>query len=450
MGSDSPGDRHDEGSEDESAVMPLGDHLEELRSRLIRCITLLGAAFIVAWLFRGHIMAVIKWPHVVAMTACNLDPVLKFRTYVETPVAQLKACLIAAAIVASPVLIYQIWAFVAPALFRHERQVVFKLGAASLVCLGAGVCFGYFLFIPLALRFLLRLSGAEAEPALMIGPYLSQFFLLTLALGVVFQTPVVIFYLVRWGVLDIETVQKQRKLAILAIFVLAAFFTPPDPFTQLMMALPLIALYDLGALLAAPSRATLRNFATFAGTVCAVVAVVAAGFYFWPVGSVTALKGVVRAKADLVPGETKRLRRGEVCATEPDAAAKVSLGRGKAAPVLLLAGGTRLQVHSKGSVSLYEGRILATSPASGAAVEVRTPSGRAVIENAEAELLLPDPEMLTVAVAEGHVTVVVDGEKKRIGPGRAATFRGGGEPIDESAIRKRWEQLIEDAGRESQ
>ncbi len=173
-------------------VMPLGQHLEELRRRIIVCIVAFAAVFLACWVVRDRLMALLVWPHVRVMRSFELDPALKFQSYMEPVLAQLKACAIAAVALAAPVIIYEIWAFVAPGLFAHERRKAVWLGAACVACFFAGIAFGYFLFIPVALRYLLLLSGPTTEPVLMVGAYLTTFFLLTLALGVAFQTPVVI------------------------------------------------------------------------------------------------------------------------------------------------------------------------------------------------------------------------------------------------------------------
>jgi len=424
--------------------MPLGDHLEELRSRLIRCIIVLAGAFIVCWAFRLRVMALVTRPHRLAMEALELDPQLKFRSYTEPLVAQLKACLIVGAILSAPFIIYQAWKFVMPALFRHERRWALKLGLVSFVCLAAGVCFGYFLFIPLALRFLLGLAGTSVEPVLMIGAYLSLFFMLTLALGVVFQTPVVMYYLVRWGIVNPEGLRKNRKVAILSAFVLAAFLTPPDPFTQMMMAVPLIVLYDVGALAAAPSRATALSLLRFAATVGAIAALFAAWFFLWPVGQLTAVRGAASVgRVQIEPPQTVKVRRGQLCAAAEGTACKLSLGRGKSALLILMAGPATVQVHSASSISLYRGCVFAKNAPGTEAKEVRSRPATVLIKAASAELCLAEPGSLTVTVAEGEVEVNADGQRSTITAGRTATFQPGGLPTDASELQSRWNRLLE-------
>lgn len=426
--------------------MPLGAHLEELRSRLIKCLMILAGTFILCWVFRERLMTVLTRPHVSAMRAFELETSLKFRSYLEPVVAQLKACVVVALVLTAPVLIYQIWAFVAPGLFRHERYRTLKLGAACLLCFASGVCFGYFLFVPVALRYLLGLSGADTEPVLMIGSYLSMFFLLTFALGVAFQTPVVIYYLIRWGVLNAESLQKNRKVVILAAFVIAAVLTPPDPLTQAMMAVTLIVLYDLGGLLAAPSRATVKSFFKFTGAVVLVAGVFAGWYAFWPVAEVSALQGVVEAgKRQLSAGQAAKLPRGVVCRTGTDATARIAFGR-EGGPEVYLAGGGRLHIHGPRSISLYDGHSLVASPDAGTGLTVHTAPATVTVAGARAELSCPDDDTLVVGVFEGQVLVKIGGETKRITAGQTATFRKGGEAADLSGAQRRWRELLGEKG----
>jgi len=425
----------------EMTVMPLGAHLEELRARLIKCLLALAGTFLLCWVFRERLVAILIKPHVIAMRAFELDTTLKFRSYLEPVVAQLKACIVVALVITAPIIIYQTWAFVAPGLFPHERSKTLKLGAACVVCFGAGVCFGYFLFVPIALRYLLSLSGAATEPVLMIGSYLSMFFLLTFALGIAFQTPVVVFYLVRWGVLDVKSLQKSRKGVILAAFVIGAFLTPPDPLTQIMMAVTLIVLYDLGGLLAAPSAATVKGFLKFAGSVAAIAAGLAAWYAFWPVAEASVIKGTVTVGGDPVEaGRPAKVRRGAVCRTAGDSVARIVFGR-KGATEAFLAEQGRLQVNGPRSVRLLGGEALVASVRESAELSVHTAAATVVVAGARAQLACPRPGTLTVTVFRGQVGVKSEGLSRRIAAGETATFHTGGEPVDYSEAEQRWREL---------
>lgn len=423
--------------------MPLGEHIEELRGRLLKCLLAAALALVVAWFFRDGIMQVLTRPHALVMHAFQLDPSLKFHTYLEPVAAQLKACLVAALLATSPFLLYQMWAFAAPGLFQKERRFVVRLGIVSLACLVAGVAFGYFLFIPLALRFLIALSGPGTEPVLMIGSYLSLLFVLTVALGMVFQTPVIMFYLVRWGIVSVQDVQKHRKLAILAGFVLAAFLTPPDPFTQVIMAVPLIVLYDVGALVAAPGRDTFTSFARFTGTVVVIVLLAGAFFFLWPVARITATKGAVSVAGRVVPaGETAPVRRGQICSVEEGGSARMQFGSRRSAPSLLMASGARIQAHGTRSVSIHAGSVLVRKPSGGSPVEIRAVPARATVREGTVELVVPEPNTLVANVLDGELLARVEGRTVRIPAGRTSTFRRGGEPLQIDDIEERWGPVI--------
>ncbi len=423
--------------------MPLGAHLEELRSRLIKCLLALAGTFILCWVFRERLMAILVGPHVSAMRAFELDTTLKFRSYLEPVVAQLKACVVASLVVTAPVIIYQTWAFIAPGLFPRERYKAVKLGAACMVCFAAGVCFGYFVFVPVALRYLLRLSGAATEPVLMVGAYLSMFFVLTFALGIAFQTPVVVYYLVRWGVVDVQGLQKNRKPVILGAFVIGAFLTPPDPLTQILMAVTLIVLYDLGGLLAAPSRATLVGFFKFTGLVALVGGVFVSWYSFWPVAQFHVLEGAAEVGGrQFSAGQVTGLRRGAMCRTGKDGSARIVLG-GRDGPEIYLAGSARMQVNGPANVRLFVGQSLVVSRNPGSEFSLHAAPARAVLARARAEFTCPDEDTLAVTVFEGEVLAKVGTQTRRIAAGQTVTFRNGGEPTDVSDAERRWRALID-------
>ena len=277
----------------------------------------------------------------------------------------------------------------------------------------------------------------------MIGSYISLIFILTLVLGAVFQAPLIMYCLVRWQVVTAEQVQSHRKSAILAGFILAAVLTPPDPLTQIMMALPLIILYDLGALAAAPSRRTLLNFGRFAGTLAVIGGIIAAIFFLWPVGYVTVEKGALRiGSRELSGGQQASLRRGQICVVPAGSLARIRFGRRATAPSLLVADNARVQVHGGGRASLYSGRALADNTGSRSPMEVRAVAARVTLQTGKAEFVVPETNTLTVNVISGEVMAHADAQQTRISAGRSATFHFGGEPLDTGSIEKRWRQLM--------
>jgi Tat protein translocase TatC len=401
--------------------MPLGAHLEELRTRVVWCLIALGAATLGCWFFREILMDVLTRPHVQAMRAHGLGESLKYSSYFEPVVVYLKLCIFTGFVLASPVVIYNVWAFIAPGLFPHEKFRAVRLGAACLLCLGAGIAFGYYIFVPIALRYLLNLSGASTEPVLMIGSYFSTFFLLTLALGLAFQTPVVVFYLMRWGVLDAETHRKVRGPVILGAFVVAAVLTPPDPLTQIMMGLTLVILYDIGGLLAAPSRATFFGFARFAGAILAILLGVLAWLHFAPVAEVQALEGEVAVgarslwagddPASVMPRRVVEPAEGGLAEIRFDSGAAVYLDNlGRAEP------------GRGGLVRLEKGILYAVSPGEAAMLEVRTRAAVFTLAGARAEFSVPEPGRVRAHVFRGRVEVQAGPVERVLRKGEQETF----------------------------
>ena len=153
-------------------------------------------------------------------------------------------------LIAGPIVLYQMWAFVAAGLYKRERKVILRYVPGAAVLLVGGASFGYFVVVPYGLYFLVQLMNFnQVQPLISVSTYFSLLFMLTMALGLVFQLPLVMLVLQKVGIVTHEALVKNWRYIILLVFVLAAVFTPPDPFTQGMMAGPMILLYLLGLLL---------------------------------------------------------------------------------------------------------------------------------------------------------------------------------------------------------
>ncbi len=151
---------------------------------------------------------------------------------------------------AGPVVLWQLWAFVAAGLYQHERRVVMRYLPLSLGLFSAGVAFGYFVAVPMGLYFLIQLMyWARVQSMMSVGLYFSFLLTLTLALGAVFQLPLVMLALQKIGIVSHQAMRKNWRYVVLGFFVVAAILTPPDPFTQIMMACPMMVLYAFGLLL---------------------------------------------------------------------------------------------------------------------------------------------------------------------------------------------------------
>jgi sec-independent protein translocase protein TatC len=162
----------------------------------------------------------------------------------------LKVTLMAAFLVALPYVLYQAWAFVAPGLYQHEKRLALPVIVSSFVFFLVGMAFAYFLVFPVAFGFFASYAPAGVQMMTDIDKYLSFVLAMFIAFGATFETPVVVVVLVRLGVVSLEKLRSARSYVIVGAFVLAAIFTPPDVVSQLLLAIPLCLLYEVGLLLA--------------------------------------------------------------------------------------------------------------------------------------------------------------------------------------------------------
>jgi len=218
------------------------EHLEELRRRLINSLIAVGLCFIVCYIFSEEIFSFLTIP-----LRKTLPPgaTMIFTNLPEAFFTYLKLSFLSAIFLASPYILYQAWLFVAPALYSHEKRYVVPFVLSATFFFIAGAAFGYFVVFPFGFKFFLGFATDFIRPAPKIKEYLSLAFTLLLAFGLVFELPVFIFFLSRMGVVDYKMLARNRRYAILIIFVAAAIFTPPDVITQLMMAGPLLLLFEL-------------------------------------------------------------------------------------------------------------------------------------------------------------------------------------------------------------
>lgn len=233
---------------------PLLSHLIELRTRLIRCLLFIGFAFCVCYYFAADIYRLLVLPLAQAMHGA--DRRLIYTGLAEAFVTYIKLALWSACLLAFPIIAVQLWRFIAPGLFRHERRALLPFLVATPVLFAAGAAMAYFGVMPLAWRFFLSFETGAAVTGLPIqlearvSEYLSIAMTLIFAFGVAFQLPVLLVLLVRVGLLSVEQLVAFRRFAIVLIFAVAAVFTPPDVMSQLLLALPLCALYEASILAA--------------------------------------------------------------------------------------------------------------------------------------------------------------------------------------------------------
>ena len=226
--------------------LPLTTHLQELRRRLVLSFIAVGAGFALCYAFSESIFDILSAPLLKMMPTGGS---LIFTSVAEAFFTYMKVAFISGLILASPFVLYQIWAFVAPGLYRHEKKYVIPFVLAGSFFFAIGILFAYYVALPVGFKFLLGFATDFIKPLPSMKEYLSFSIKFLLAFGLVFEFPVVLVLLVRIGVVDAKTLAKQRKYAILLIFIFAAILTPPDIISQLIVALPMIGLYELSILL---------------------------------------------------------------------------------------------------------------------------------------------------------------------------------------------------------
>jgi sec-independent protein translocase protein TatC len=222
-------------------------HLIELRTRLIRSII---AVFIV-------LVCLVPWAkNIYALLAAPLLKVLpQGSTMIATDVTgtflvPLKVTLMAAFLLALPIVLYQMWAFVAPGLYQHERRLAIPVIVSSVLFFAIGMAFAYFLVFPIAFGFFAGYAPAGVQMMTDIDKYLSFVLTMFIAFGITFEVPVIVIVLVRLRVVSLEKLRSIRPYVVVGATIVGAVFTPPDVLSQLMLAIPLWLLYELGLFVA--------------------------------------------------------------------------------------------------------------------------------------------------------------------------------------------------------
>jgi len=231
----------------EEKRLSLGEHLEELRVRLIWSAIAFAIALIICFIFQDQILKIIIRPH---LNAAGGKP-LSTLTYPEGFLIYFKASLIAAFVLSGPFIIYQLWKFISAGLYSREKIYVLFYLPFSLILFTGGVLFSYFIFIPLMLKYLIAYPNPLfIDNIFNLTCYFDLFIMLTIIMGLVFQLPLIMLFLVQIKILTPKIYWSKIKISVLLAFVIAAIITPSgDPINQTLIAVPLLLLYLIGILL---------------------------------------------------------------------------------------------------------------------------------------------------------------------------------------------------------
>lgn len=239
---------NEEARNTEEVRLPLSEHLEEFRTRLVRSLIALAIGTGLCYNRAEEIFQALLSPLLAHLPGNSR---LIFTELTEAFLTYFKVALWGGFVLASPVIFYQLWRFVSPGLYRKEKKVVIACAGWSTAGLLAGMAFGYFVAIPQVFSFFLSFGRSVIVPMPSMKESLSLVLRLLLIFGVMFELPLIMFLLGRAGVLNPPLLRKGRKIAVIGTLLLAAVLTPPDVVSQMLIAVPLYALYEAGILLCA-------------------------------------------------------------------------------------------------------------------------------------------------------------------------------------------------------
>jgi sec-independent protein translocase protein TatC len=231
---------------DENGKMPFTEHLAELRKRLIICFVGIGVGFAIAYSFKESLFVLLMHPLKGALAPGQK---LIYTGLPEAFFVYIEVAFFGGILFAAPLILFEMWMFIAPGLYEHERRFLFPLLFLSVLFFAAGVLFGYSIVFPYAFKYLLSFDSDLVQALPSMREYLSLATTLLIAFGFIFQLPLVVTMLARLGIVTSRFLSKNRKYAFLLSFVVAAIVTPtPDVVNQCLMAGPLVILYEVSIL----------------------------------------------------------------------------------------------------------------------------------------------------------------------------------------------------------
>lgn len=231
----------------ETQGQPLIDHLIELRNRLLKSMAAIAFIFIALVYFSDKIYEFVSSPLIAQLPA----GASMIATNVTSPLfAPLKLTMLVSVFIAMPLVLYQLWSFIAPALYKHERRLVLPLMASSSFLFYCGVAFAYYVVFPLVFQFFTSISLSDVQFATDIASYLDFVLALFFAFGIAFEVPVAIILLCWTGATDPKTLASKRAYVLVSAFIIGMLLTPPDIISQTLLAIPMYLLFEVGVFFA--------------------------------------------------------------------------------------------------------------------------------------------------------------------------------------------------------
>lgn len=236
-----------EGTELEEGRMTLWEHLEELRKRIVISLITLVIGFVICWAFREWIFQIVQAPFIRYVSQGDR---LSFISLTEPFLVYMKVSAVASLLLTSPIIITQLWLFIAPGLYKRERLWAVPFILFSTLFFLGGCLFAYTFVFPFACRYFLEV-GSQFKQEVRVNDYFSLFSKLIIAIGLIFETPILAFFLARLGIINHHFLLNKFKYAVLLSFIIAAIITPtPDLVTQSLLAVPMVGLYVVSILIA--------------------------------------------------------------------------------------------------------------------------------------------------------------------------------------------------------
>jgi sec-independent protein translocase protein TatC len=226
--------------------LPFLSHLKELRDRLLICVIAVAVAFVFTYYFKERVFDFLMQPFVRVMPAKSA---FIFTAVTEAFITYFKISVVAALFVAAPVILYEFWMFVAPGLYEKEKKLVYPFIIFGSICFICGALFCYFVVMPYMYRFFVSFAAEFIIPMPDLKSYMNLTLKLLIIFGLIFELPLVAFYLTKAGIINTKMLTSKRRYAILGMFILSAFITPPDVTSQLLMVIPMVGLYEISILI---------------------------------------------------------------------------------------------------------------------------------------------------------------------------------------------------------